>query len=234
MKTTILTGILLVLSCCCRATEIIPDNFKKLCDVYAAATHALNEMHSVADWEQTKKILTELQRKCQNDSSLQAILQLTYPTCPKELKDCYENTLKEQLEMKDAVKRLSMAGTLQKEDISATIHDFVKVVCLQELVYDERRGNEGAPYETKEQRDARMEWWRDGKFGMFIHYGLYSGLAGEFQGKNMRDVWNGFKCSPVPILIHIKKKLFPASTPKAVWLKNGLNWPRRQAALTQY
>jgi aryl-phospho-beta-D-glucosidase BglC (GH1 family) len=28
-----------------------------------------------------------------------------------------------------------------------------------------------------------MKWWRDGKFGMFIHYGLYSGLAGEFQGK---------------------------------------------------
>ena len=32
--------------------------------------------------------------------------------------------------------------------------------------------------ETKEQRDARMQWWRDAKFGMFIHYGLYSGLAG--------------------------------------------------------
>ena len=26
--------------------------------------------------------------------------------------------------------------------------------------------------ETKEQRDARMKWWRDAKFGMFIHYGL--------------------------------------------------------------
>lgn len=36
--------------------------------------------------------------------------------------------------------------------------------------------------ETKEQRDARMKWWREAKFGMFIHYGLYSGLAGEFKG----------------------------------------------------
>ena len=26
--------------------------------------------------------------------------------------------------------------------------------------------------ETAEQRDARMQWWRDAKFGMFIHYGL--------------------------------------------------------------
>lgn len=40
---------------------------------------------------------------------------------------------------------------------------------------------ETAP-ESKEARDARMQWWRDAKFGMFIHYGLYSGLAGEFMG----------------------------------------------------
>lgn len=33
------------------------------------------------------------------------------------------------------------------------------------------------------ERDARMQWWRDAKFGMFIHYGLYSGLAGEVNGK---------------------------------------------------
>lgn len=39
--------------------------------------------------------------------------------------------------------------------------------------------HEGAPPETEDARDARMKWWRDGKFGMFIHYGLYSGLAGN-------------------------------------------------------
>lgn len=183
MKKTILTGAMLALSSFCWGTDIHSDNFKELCNIYAAATRALNEMHSAADWEQTQKVLAELQKKCQNDPSLQAVLQLTYPTCPKELKDSYEGALKEQLEMKDAVKRLSMAGTLQAENISTTINGFVKAVYLQELVYDERRGNEGAPYETKEQRDARMKWWRDGKFGMFIHYGLYSGLAGEFQGK---------------------------------------------------
>ena len=25
------------------------------------------------------------------------------------------------------------------------------------------------PAETKEQRDARMKWWREARFGMFIH-----------------------------------------------------------------
>ena len=32
--------------------------------------------------------------------------------------------------------------------------------------------------ETKEHRDSRMQWWREGRFGMFVHWGLYSGLAG--------------------------------------------------------
>lgn len=28
--------------------------------------------------------------------------------------------------------------------------------------------------ETPEQRDARLAWWRDAKFGMFIHWGVYA------------------------------------------------------------
>jgi len=39
------------------------------------------------------------------------------------------------------------------------------------------------PAETKEQRDARMAWWREAKFGMFIHWGLYSVPAGTWKGK---------------------------------------------------
>ncbi len=27
--------------------------------------------------------------------------------------------------------------------------------------------------------DQRMEWWRDSKFGMFIHWGAYSIVGGE-------------------------------------------------------
>lgn len=31
-------------------------------------------------------------------------------------------------------------------------------------------------------QDERMQWWRDAKFGMFIHWGLYSIPAGEWKG----------------------------------------------------
>ncbi len=30
------------------------------------------------------------------------------------------------------------------------------------------------PAETPGQKDERMEWWRDAKFGMFIHWGIYA------------------------------------------------------------
>lgn len=35
----------------------------------------------------------------------------------------------------------------------------------------------------KADRDARMEWWREARFGMFIHWGLYSGAGGKWDGK---------------------------------------------------
>lgn len=37
--------------------------------------------------------------------------------------------------------------------------------------------------ETAAERDARLKWWREARFGMFVHWGLYSGLAGTWDGK---------------------------------------------------
>ena len=41
------------------------------------------------------------------------------------------------------------------------------------------------PRETKEQRDARMAWWREARFGMFIHWGVYARLGGMYEGKEI-------------------------------------------------
>ena len=40
-----------------------------------------------------------------------------------------------------------------------------------------------AAEETVAQRDARLQWWREARFGMFVHWGLYAGLAGTWDGK---------------------------------------------------
>ena len=44
-------------------------------------------------------------------------------------------------------------------------------------------------HETKEQKDARMKWFREAKFGMFIHWGVYSVPAGEYQGDKGLGEW---------------------------------------------
>ncbi|WP_343670739.1 alpha-L-fucosidase [Chitinophaga sp.] len=31
-------------------------------------------------------------------------------------------------------------------------------------------------------KETRMEWWREARFGMFIHWGVYSALAGNYNG----------------------------------------------------
>jgi alpha-L-fucosidase len=47
---------------------------------------------------------------------------------------------------------------------------------------DENSGNSFLN-ETPAQHDARMAWWREARFGMFIHWGLYSEAAGYWDGK---------------------------------------------------
>jgi len=42
--------------------------------------------------------------------------------------------------------------------------------------------------ETPAQRDQRMRWWREARFGMFIHWGLYAVPAGEYNGKRSERI----------------------------------------------
>ena len=46
------------------------------------------------------------------------------------------------------------------------------------------------PYadETPAQRDARMKWWREARFGMFIHWGVYSVPAGTYHGARVPSI----------------------------------------------
>jgi alpha-L-fucosidase len=43
--------------------------------------------------------------------------------------------------------------------------------------------------ETPAQKDARMKWWNDARFGMFIHWGVYSVPAGEWNGNTDYAEW---------------------------------------------
>ncbi|NDV62887.1 hypothetical protein G0Q06_10530 [Puniceicoccales bacterium CK1056] len=47
--------------------------------------------------------------------------------------------------------------------------------------------------ETAEERDARMAWWREAKFGMFVHWGIYAAAEGEWKGATFPDMRPGFE-----------------------------------------
>jgi alpha-L-fucosidase len=49
--------------------------------------------------------------------------------------------------------------------------------------------------ENSVDRDARLAWWREARFGMFIHWGLYALPAGEWKGKPVSGIgeWIMFK-----------------------------------------
>lgn len=41
--------------------------------------------------------------------------------------------------------------------------------------------------ETPEQHNSRMQWWRNAKFGMFIHWGMYASLAGCYNSQCLKQ-----------------------------------------------
>ena len=56
-----------------------------------------------------------------------------------------------------------------------------------------READETAPQpfradETAEERDARMAWWREARFGMFIHWGVYAVPAGIHRGEKIPGI----------------------------------------------
>ncbi len=65
---------------------------------------------------------------------------------------------------------------------------FIIGALLALLPLAQAQTNQTDKVETKEQRDARMAWWRDAKFGMFIHWGVYSVPAGFYHDKPVAGI----------------------------------------------
>jgi alpha-L-fucosidase len=80
---------------------------------------------------------------------------------------------------------LSLAALLASASLLAACASTQKPSATDGIV---RYGGVNLVNETPEQFDARMAWFRDAKFGMFIHWGLYSVAAGEWNGKPVRGI----------------------------------------------
>ena len=83
--------------------------------------------------------------------------------------------------------------------------------------------NSSWPYqnETNQQRDARMQWWRDARFGLFIHWGVYSVPAGTYKGEKIKNggewiLYNGK--IPLAEYTQYAKKFNPVKYDPQAWV----------------
>ena len=76
------------------------------------------------------------------------------------------------------------------------------------------------PPETKAQKAERMAWWHQARFGMFIHWGLYSVPAGEYGGKTGYAEWL-MESAHVPVADYEKYRegFNPVKFNAAAWAK---------------
>lgn len=84
-------------------------------------------------------------------------------------------------------------------------------------------------------KDRRMEWWRKAKFGMFIHWGLYSILAGNWKGEEIPGIGEWimkFAKIPVSEYEQLAKEFNPQNFSADEWIKLAKNAGMKYIAIT--
>lgn len=89
--------------------------------------------------------------------------------------------------------------------------------------------------ETKEQRDARLGWFREAKFGMFIHWGLYAVPAGTYEGKQIGGIGEWIMHNgkiPVDIYAKYAEQFNPVKFNAEEWVKIAKNAGMKYIVIT--
>jgi alpha-L-fucosidase len=89
--------------------------------------------------------------------------------------------------------------------------------------------------ETPAERDARMAWWRDARFGMFIHWGLYAVPAGEYKGQRSKEIGEwimSWANIPRAEYEHFAEQFNPAKFDAAAWVATAKNAGMKYIVIT--
>jgi len=89
--------------------------------------------------------------------------------------------------------------------------------------------------ETKAERDARMAWWREARFGMFIHWGLYAVPAGEYKGQRSKEIGEwimSWANIPRADYEHFAEQFNPVKFDAATWVATAKNAGMKYIVIT--
>jgi alpha-L-fucosidase len=83
-------------------------------------------------------------------------------------------------------------------------------------------GAQAQPADSAEAKQARLAWFREAKYGLFIHWGLYAIPAGEWKGKRIPGIgeWIMFR-TPVPVAEYeqLAQQFNPVKFDPAAWVQ---------------
>ncbi len=89
--------------------------------------------------------------------------------------------------------------------------------------------------ESKQERDVRMQWWRDATFGMFIHWGAYAVPAGVYQGKEVKGIGEWIMHSaqiPIPEYEEFVRQFNPVNFNAKEWVAIAKNAGMKYIVIT--
>jgi alpha-L-fucosidase len=86
---------------------------------------------------------------------------------------------------------------------------------------DEGAIRRGAQQRAEARTDPRLDWWRDARFGLFIHWGLYAIPAGEWKGERIPGIgeWIMFRARiPVREYEQLARQFNPVKFDAKEWV----------------
>ncbi|HWI57890.1 MAG TPA: alpha-L-fucosidase [Bacillota bacterium] len=77
---------------------------------------------------------------------------------------------------------------------------------------------------SMESRDERLQWWREGRFGMFVHWGVYAHLGGTWQGQAVKGYAEHIqRILKIPIPVYreqVAARFNPTEFNAEEWIRN--------------
>ncbi len=94
---------------------------------------------------------------------------------------------------------------------------------------------DGRSQRADARADPRLDWWREARFGLFIHWGLYAIPAGEWKGKRIPSIGEWImKRAQIPVAEYeqLAKQFNPVKFDAAEWVSLAKNAGQKYITIT--
>src|SRR5258708_4145530 len=126
-----------------------------------------------------------------------------------------------------------MKRNITRSSVSFLICAVVLAIAVQTVHLQTKK--ESLAQSPQDVRDRRMQWWREARFGMFIHWGVYSVPAGEWKGKPVAGlgewVMNHAQI-PVPEYEQLTRQFDPEKFDAEEWVRIAKNAGMKYIVIT--